>query len=57
MLTPLLDRLLAFVSLLVAELRDQLKSMRELWSMLNFEQGFPGNVVLEVNRRVPARSS
>lgn len=38
----------------IAELRDLLKSKRELWRMLNPERDFPGEVVLEVDRRVPS---
>jgi hypothetical protein len=38
----------------IPELLDQLKSKRELWRMPNPERSFPGEVVLEVDRRVPA---
>jgi biopolymer transport protein ExbD len=38
----------------IAELRDRLKGKRELWRMLHPGRDFPGEVVLEVDRRVPA---
>ena len=38
----------------VDELHNILKAKRELWSQVNPGKPFPGNVILQVDKRVPA---
>jgi biopolymer transport protein ExbD len=38
----------------IDELHSQLKAKRELWKQINPERGFPGVVLLQIDKRVPA---